>query len=89
LNPPKDKTSEFVYGQVKSQMETLTKKICILKGSSTWGSVNLDSLTNFPEVIMPPKFKELEFVKYDGNGDPCAPSHMFCKKMAPYEINHP
>ena len=35
LNPIKDKTSDFGYGQVKSQVETLTKKICIIEGSST------------------------------------------------------
>ena len=35
LNPIKDKTSDFGYSQVKSQVETLTKKICIIEGSST------------------------------------------------------
>ena len=38
---------------------------------------------------MPPNFKALEFVKYDGIGDPCAHLHMFCRKMAPYGDNHP
>ena len=38
---------------------------------------------------MPPKFKALEFVKYNGTGDPCAHLRMFCRKMAPYGDNHP
>ena len=38
---------------------------------------------------MPPKFKALEFIKYDGTGDPCAHLHMFCRRMAPYRDNHP
>ena len=38
---------------------------------------------------MPPKFKALEFVKYDGTGDPCMHLRMFYRKMAPYGDNHP
>ena len=38
---------------------------------------------------MPPKFKALEIVKYDGTGDPCVHLCMFCRKMAPYSDNHP
>ena len=38
---------------------------------------------------MPPKFKALEFVKYDGTEDPCAYLCMFCRKMAPYGDNYP
>ena len=70
-------------------METLIEKICIIEGSNARGSVNLDSLTNFPQVIMPPKFKAPKFVKYDGTRDPCTHHRMFCRKMAPYRDNHP
>ena len=70
-------------------METLVEKLRIIEGSSAYGSVDLDSLTNFPQVIMPPKFKAPEFVKYDGIRDPCAHLRMFYRKMAPYEDNHP
>ena len=70
-------------------METLAKKLHIIEGSSFYGSVDLDSLTNFPQVIMPLKFKALEFVKYDGTGDPYAHLRMFCRKMASYGDNHP
>ena len=70
-------------------METLTEKIRIIKGSGARRSVDLDSLTNFPQAIMPPKFKSLEFVKYDGTGDSYAHLRMFCKKIAPHGDNHP
>ena len=70
-------------------METLVEKLCIIEGSSVHGSVDLDSLTNFPQVIMPPKFKAPEFAKYDGTGDPCAYLCIFYRKMAPYGDNHP
>ena len=89
VDPSKNKNPEFGYGQVKSQVETLAEKFRIIEGSNTHGSVDLDSLTNFPQVIMPPKFKAPEFVKYDGTRDPCAHLHMFCRKMAPYGDNHP
>ena len=85
----KDKTLESEYGQVKSQVETLVEKLWILKGSSAHGSIDLDSLTNFSQVIMSPKFKALEFVKYDGTEDPCAHLHMFYRKMAPNGDNYP
>ena len=64
-----DKNLKSGCGQVKSQVETLAEKLWIIKGSSAYGSVDLDSLINFPQVIMPPKFKALEFVKYDATGD--------------------
>ena len=89
MDPFKEKTPEFGYGQVKSQVETLAKKLCIIEGSNAYRSINLDSLTNFPQVIVPSKFKALKFVKYDGTGDPCAHLRKFCRKMAPYRDNHP
>ena len=36
---------------------------------------------------MPPKFKALEFFKYDGTGNPYVHLRMFCRKMAPYRDN--
>jgi len=85
----KDKNLESRIGQVKSQVETLAKKVRIIEGSSAHGSVDLDSLTNFPQVIIPPKFKAPEFVKYNGNRDPCVHLCMFYKKITPYGDNHP
>ena len=70
-------------------MEVLIEKIRIIQGFGAQGSVNLDSLTNFPQLIMPPKFKVPEFVKYDGTGDLYAHLRMLCRKMAPYGDNHP
>ena len=66
-------------------METLAEKFHIIEGSRVHGTIDLDSLTNFPQ----PMFKTPEFVKYNGTRDPCEQLHMFCKKMAPYGDNHP
>ena len=70
-------------------METLIEKIRIIDCSGARGSVNLDNLINFPQVIIPPKFKAPEFVKYDSTRDPCTYLRMFYKKMAHYRDNHP
>ena len=70
-------------------MEALAKKLRIIEGSNAHRSADLDSLTNFPQVIMPPKFKAPEFIKNNGTGDPYAHLRMFYKKMAPYGNNHP
>ena len=43
-DPSKDKTLKSMYGQVKSQLETLAENLRIIEGSSTHGSVYLDSL---------------------------------------------
>ena len=42
------KNLESRYGQVKSQVETLAKKLCIIEDSSVNGRVDLESLTSFP-----------------------------------------
>ena len=70
-------------------METLAKKLHVIEGSGVHGSIDLNNLTNFPQVIMSPMFKALKFIKYDGTGDLCAHLHMFCRKMALYRDNHP
>ena len=70
-------------------METLAEKLRIIEGSNAYRSIDLDSLTNFPQVVMLPKFKAPEFVKYDGTGDPGVHLRMFCRKMAPYGDNYP
>ena len=89
MDPSKDMNLESGYGQVKSQVKTLAKKLRFIEGSSAHGSVDLDNLTNFPQVIMPPKFKAIEFFKYDGTGDLCVHLRVFCRKMAPYGDSHP
>ena len=61
----------------------------IMVSSNTRGNVDLVSLTNFFQVVMPPKFKPPEFVKYDGTGDSYAHLRMFYRNMAPYGDNQP
>uniref|UniRef100_A0A2N9FYF1 Integrase catalytic domain-containing protein n=1 Tax=Fagus sylvatica TaxID=28930 RepID=A0A2N9FYF1_FAGSY len=47
------------------------------------------SMSWFPNMTMPPKFKAPEFEKYNGRGDPMIHLQMYCRKMAPYADNEP
>ena len=89
IDPSKDKNPESEIGQVKSQVETLAEKLQIMEGSSAHRSVDLDSLTNFSQVVMPPKLKAPKIVKYDGTRDPCVHLRRFYRKMAPYKDDNP
>ena len=51
MDPSKNKNLESGISQVKNQVETLARKLHIIEGFSTYGSVDLDNLTNFPQVI--------------------------------------
>ena len=51
MDPSKDRNLESGIGQVKNQVETLAGKLHIIEGFNAYGSVDLDNLTNFPQVI--------------------------------------
>uniref|UniRef100_A0A2N9FM09 RNase H type-1 domain-containing protein n=1 Tax=Fagus sylvatica TaxID=28930 RepID=A0A2N9FM09_FAGSY len=50
---------------------------------------NFSSMSWFPNMTVPPKFKAPEFEKYNGRGDPMIHLQMYCRKMAPYADNEP
>ena len=51
MDPSTNKNLESGISQVKNQVETLARKLHIIEGFSAYGSVDLDNLTNFPQVI--------------------------------------
>ena len=58
-----------------------------MEGISTRGVTNAAELSLVPGLVIPPKFKTPDFVKY--NGDSCLSTHitMYCRKMAGYTTN--
>ena len=48
IDPSKDKNPESGYDQVTRQVETLFEKLRMIEGSRVHGSIDLNSLTNFP-----------------------------------------
>ena len=52
-----------------------------------YGIVDVIRMTLVPELVLPPKFKILEFEKYNGIKFPLVHLFMFCRKMASYTKN--
>ena len=58
-----------------------------MEGISTQRVTNAAELSLVPGLVIPPKFKTPDFVKY--NGDSCPSTHitMYCRKMVGYTSN--
>uniref|UniRef100_A0A2N9FX79 Retrotransposon gag domain-containing protein n=1 Tax=Fagus sylvatica TaxID=28930 RepID=A0A2N9FX79_FAGSY len=65
------------------------KKIRLIQGLNSFGNTDFSSMSWFPNMTVPPKFKAPEFEKYNGRGDPMIHLQMYCRKMAPYADNEP
>jgi hypothetical protein len=67
----------------------LEEKIRLIQGLNSFGNTDFSSMSWFPNMTVPPKFKAPEFEKYNGRGDPMIHLQMYCRKMAPYADNEP
>jgi hypothetical protein len=72
-----------------SKIDSLEEKIRLIQGLNSFGNTDFSSMSWFPNMTMPPKFKAPEFEKYNGRGDPMIHLQMYCRKMAPYADNEP
>uniref|UniRef100_A0A2N9HII0 Retrotransposon gag domain-containing protein n=1 Tax=Fagus sylvatica TaxID=28930 RepID=A0A2N9HII0_FAGSY len=61
----------------------------LIQGLNSFGNTDFSSMSWFPNMTVPPKFKAPEFEKYNGRGDPMIHLQMYCRKMAPYADNEP
>lgn len=52
-----------------------------IEGLETLSGVDARELSLVPDLINPPKFKTLDFEKYDRTSCPMAQITMFCRKM--------
>ena len=84
--PPKPKGKD---SQIDSKIDSLAEKIRLMQGLNSFGNTDFSSMSWFPNMIVPPKFKAPEFEKYNGRGDPMIHLQMYCRKMAPYADNEP
>uniref|UniRef100_A0A2N9I011 Integrase catalytic domain-containing protein n=1 Tax=Fagus sylvatica TaxID=28930 RepID=A0A2N9I011_FAGSY len=71
------------------QIDSLEEKIRLIQGLNSFGNTDFSSMSWFPNMTVPPKFKAPEFEKYNGRGDPMIHLQMYCRKMAPYADNEP
>jgi hypothetical protein len=84
--PPKPEVKD---SQLDSKIDSLEEKIRLIQGLNSFGNTDFSSMSWFPNMTMPPKFKAPEFEKYNGRGDPMIHLQMYCQKMAPYADNEP
>ena len=60
-----------------------------MQGLKSFGNTDFFSMSWFPNMTVPPKFKAPEFEKYNGRGDPMIYLQMYCRKMELYVDNEP
>jgi hypothetical protein len=87
--PPKPPKPEGKDSQLDSKIDSLEEKIRLIQGLNSFGNTDFSSMSWFPNMTVPPKFKAPEFEKYHGRGDPMIHLQMYCRKMAPYTNNEP
>jgi hypothetical protein len=87
--PPTPPKPEGKDSQLDSKIDSLEEKIRLMQGLNSFGNTNFSSMSWFPNMTMPPKFKAPEFEKYNGRGDPMIHLQMYCRKMALYADNEP
>jgi hypothetical protein len=87
--PPTPPKPEGKDSQLDSKIDSLEEKIRLIQGLNSFGNTDYSSMSWFPNMTVPPKFKAPEFEKYNGRGDPMIHLQMYCRKMAPYADNEP
>ncbi|XP_014511921.1 uncharacterized protein LOC106770634 [Vigna radiata var. radiata] len=86
---PKMKSSPHVVTSAEfkdndSELEMLEKRLRVIEGKDVFEFGDARKLCLVPDVVIPPKFKLLEFGKYRGNTCPRSHITMYCRKMAAY-----
>ena len=92
LTPPRPPTPPKPEGkdsQLDSKIDSLEEKIRLMQGLNSFGNTDFSSMSWFPNMTVPPKFKAPEFKKYNWRGDPMIHLQMYCWKMTPYADNEP
>uniref|UniRef100_A0A2N9HKW4 Uncharacterized protein n=1 Tax=Fagus sylvatica TaxID=28930 RepID=A0A2N9HKW4_FAGSY len=52
-----------------ARFDSLEEKIRLIQGLNSFGNTDFSSMSWFPNMTVPPKFKAPEFEKYNGRGD--------------------
>ena len=87
--PPTPPKPEGKDSQLDSKIDSLEEKIRLMQGLNSFGNTDFSSMSWFPNMTVPPKFKAPEFKKYNWRGDPMIHLQMYCWKMTPYAENEP
>ncbi|XP_022157707.1 uncharacterized protein LOC111024360 [Momordica charantia] len=66
----------------KGKLDFLEERLQAIEGADAFRSIDATQLCLMTDIVIPPKFKVLEFEKYDGTSCPRSHLIMYCKKMA-------
>ena len=87
--PPIPPKPEGKDSQIDGEIDSLEEKIRPMQGLNSFGNTDFSSMSWFPNMTMPPKFKVPKFEKNNRRGDPMTHLQMYCWKMAQYANNEP
>ncbi|XP_016747130.1 uncharacterized protein [Gossypium hirsutum] len=74
--------------QLEDRYKWLEEKLRTMENADYHCGVDAKYLSLVPDLVLPPKFKTLEFEKYNGTSCPEAHITMFCRKMTGYVDNN-
>jgi len=66
----------------KGKLEILEERLRAIEGNKSYGFGDVVGLSLVPNVVIPHKFKVLEFEKYRGTTCPGSHLTMYCRKIA-------
>jgi|UniRef100_A0A2N9F6N8 hypothetical protein len=68
--PPTPPKPEGKDSQIDGKIDSLEEKIRPMQGLNSFGNTDFSSMSWFPNMTMPPKFKVPKFEKNNGRSDP-------------------
>ena len=69
------------------KLDHLEERLKAIEGGKDYAFANLEELSLEPNIITPPKFKELDFDKYKGTTCPKNHLKMYYRQMGAYETD--
>ncbi|XP_057969518.1 uncharacterized protein LOC131158667 [Malania oleifera] len=73
---------EMNRSKTERRYDVLEERLKAIEGSNTFDSIDPNDLCLIPKVILTPKFKVLDFKKFDGTHIPQTHLRLYCQKMA-------
>lgn len=83
----KERMNEELPKQLEERCRWLEEKFKAMEVTESYRGIDAKELSLVPDLVLPHKFKMLEFEKYNGTSCPEAHITMFCRRMAGYVNN--
>ena len=68
----------------REKFNHIEERLKAIKGGGDYAFADMVDLCQVPDVVIPPKFKVLDFDKYKGTTGPKNHLKMYCRKMGAY-----